>query len=76
MRTNLMIGAVVAGLALTACGAGGGLAGGMHQSHARALSQPHVQQAGVSVSDVKDLATAKREHWAALLSVAERAQRR
>jgi hypothetical protein len=48
----------------------------MHQSHARALSQPHVQQAGVSVSDVKDLATAKREHWAALLSVAERAQGR
>jgi hypothetical protein len=76
MRTTLTIGAVVAGLALTACGAGSGLASGTHQSHARALSQPHVQQAGVSVSDVKDLATAKREHWAALLSVAERAQSR
>jgi outer membrane PBP1 activator LpoA protein len=76
MRTTLTIGAVVAGLALTACGTGSGLASGTHQSHARALSQPHVQQAGVSVSDVKDLATAKREHWAALLSVTERAQSR
>jgi hypothetical protein len=76
MRTNLMIGAVAAGLALTACGAVGGPASGTHQSHARALSQQRIQQAGVSLSDVKDLAQLKREHAAALLRAAERARSR
>jgi hypothetical protein len=76
MRTMLTIGAVVAGLALTACGAAGGPASGTHQSHAGAFSQQRVQQAGVSLSDVKDLAQMKREHAAALLSAAERARRR
>jgi len=75
MRTTLTIGAVVAGLALTACGAVGGPASGTHRDHAGAFSQRRVQ-AGVSRSDVKDLAQMKREHAAALLRAAERAQRR
>lgn len=74
MRAKLTIGAVAAGLALTACGSAGGPASGTHRDHARALSQQHVQQAGLSVSDIKDLAQMKREHAAALLSAAARAQ--
>jgi hypothetical protein len=74
MRAKLTIGAVAAGLALTACGAVGGPASGTHpRSHAGALSQQHVQQAGLSVSDVKDLAQMKRDHAAALPRAAERA---
>jgi hypothetical protein len=76
MHTKLTTGAVVAGLALTACGAVGGPATGTHRHLARALAERHVQQAGLSVSDVKDLAKLKREHWAAVLSAADRAQRR
>ena len=76
MQPKLTIGAVVAGLALTACGAVGGPASVTHRSHARALAEQHVQQAGLSLSDVKDLAKLKREHWDALLSAAERAQSR
>lgn len=75
-RTKLTVGAVAAGLALTACGVAGGPASGMHQSHARALAQQHVQHAGLSLADVKDLATAKRDHWDALLSAAKTAQTR
>jgi hypothetical protein len=76
IRTKLTIGAVAAGLALTACGSGSGPASRTHQDQARAPSQQQVQQAGLSVSDVKDLAQMKREHAAALLRAAERAQRR
>jgi hypothetical protein len=76
MQTKLTIGAVAAGLALTACGSESGPARGTHQDQARALSQQQVQQAGLSVSDVKDLAQLKREHWDALLSAAGRAQSR
>jgi hypothetical protein len=75
-RAKLTIGAVAAGLALTACGLVGGPASGTHRDHERALSQQHVQQAGLTVSDVKDLAQMKREHAAALLEAAETAQRR
>ena len=74
--TELTVGAVAAGLALTACGAVRGPASVTHRDYARALSQQHVQQAGLSVADVKDLAQLKREHFAALLRAAERAQRR
>jgi len=76
MRTKLTTGAVAAGLALTACGVVGGPASGGHRDHARGLAGQYVQQAGLSVSDVKDLAQLKREHWAALLSAAEGAQSR
>ena len=76
MRTKLTVGAVAAGLALTACGLVGGPASGTHPDHAGALSQQHVQQAGLSLSDIKDLAKLKREHGAALLRAAEIAQRR
>ena len=76
MQTKLTIGAVAAGLALTACGTVGAPVSGPHRDHAKAPSQQHVQQAGLSVSDVKDLAQLKREHAAALLSAADRAQRR
>jgi outer membrane PBP1 activator LpoA protein len=75
MRAKLTIVAVAAGLALTACGAARGPASGTHpRSHAGALSQQHVQQAGLTVSDIKDLAQMKRDHAAALLKAAERAQ--
>ena len=76
MRAKLTIGAVATVLALTACGTVGGPASGTHPDHARALSPQRVQQAGVSVSDVKDLTRLKREHAAAVLKAAERAQRR
>lgn len=76
MRAKLTIGAVAAGLALTACGSHSGPGSGMHRDHARALSQQHVQHTGLSVSDIKDLAKRKREHWDALLRAAERAQSR
>jgi len=76
MQTKLTIGALAAGLALTACGTVGGPATGTHRHLARAIAERHVQQAGVSVSDVKDLAQMKRENAAALLRAAERAQRR
>ena len=72
MRAKLTIGAVAAGLALTACGLVGGPASGTHRDHERALSQQHVQQAGLSPSDVKDLAQAKRD----ALAAAKRAQSR
>jgi hypothetical protein len=74
MRTKLTIGVVAAGLALTACGTVGGAASGTHRDHARALSPQHVPRAGMSVSDVKDLAQMKREYAAALLGAGERAQ--
>jgi len=67
---------MVAGLALTACGAVGGPGSGTHRDHARALSPQHAQQTGLSLSDIKDLAKAKREIGAALLRAAERAQSR
>ena len=74
MQTKLTIGAVVAGLALSACGSVGGPAGGTHpRSHAGALSQQHVQQAGVS--DAKAVVTEKLDHWAALLGAGPGAQR-
>jgi hypothetical protein len=69
MQTKLTIGAVAAGLALSACGLVGGPASGTHPDHAGALSQQHVQQGGLSLCDVKDLAKAKRA-----LAAAERAQ--
>jgi hypothetical protein len=73
MRTKLTVGAVAAGLALTACGAAGGPASGTHpQSHAGALSQQHVQRAGVS--DAKAVVTEKLAHWAAVLSAGGGAQ--
>ena len=73
MRTKLTVGAVAAGLALTACGTAGGPASGPHpQSHAGALSQQHVQQAGVS--DAKAVVTEKLAHWAAVLSPGAGAQ--
>ena len=75
-RAKLTIGAMVAGLALTACGAVGGPGSGTHRDHARALSPQHAQQTGLSLSDIKDLAKAKREIGAALLRAAERAQSR
>jgi hypothetical protein len=75
MRSKLTIGAVAAGLALTACGSGSGPASATHRDHARALSQQQVQQAGLSLSDVEDLAKLKREHADAVLR-AERAQSR
>ena len=66
MRAKLTIGAVAAGLALTACGAAGGPASRTHpRSQAGALSQQHVQQAGVS--DAKAVVTEKLDHWAAVL---------
>jgi len=73
MRAKLTIGAVAAGLALTACGSAGGPASGAHRDHAGATSPQHVQQAGVS--DAKAVVTAKRDHWAAVLGSGDRAQR-
>ena len=74
MRAKLTIGAVAAGLALTACGAAGGPASRTHpRSQAGALSQQHVQQAGVS--DAKAVVTEKLDHWAALLGAGPGAQR-
>ena len=75
MRAKLTIGAVAAGLALTACGAAGGPASRTHpRSQAGALSQQHVQQAGVS--DAKAVVTEKRAHWAAVLGAGAGAQGR
>jgi hypothetical protein len=62
MRSKLAIGVVAAGLALTACGSVNASASGAKQSHARTLSPQQVQQTGLSVSDIKDLATAKLGH--------------
>ena len=62
MRAKLTIGAVAAGLALTACGSAGGPASGAHRDHAGATSPQHVQQAVLTGSDVKDLARLKREY--------------
>ena len=76
MRTKLTIGALAAGLALSGCGAVGGPVSGAHLAHARAPAQEHVQQAGLTVSDVKDLAQMKREKAAALLRAGGRARRR
>jgi hypothetical protein len=75
MRTKLTIGAVAAGLALSACGLVGGPASGTHpRSPAGALSQQHVQHAGVS--DAKAVVTEKLDHWAALLGAGAGAQGR
>ena len=65
MRTKLTIGAVAAGLALSACGSGSGPATGTHRHLARALAERQVQRAGVS--DAKAVVTEKRAHWAAVL---------
>jgi hypothetical protein len=75
-RTKLTVGAIAAGLVLTACGSGGGPASGTHESHGRTLAQPHVQRAGTSLSDAATVVAAKRAYWDALLGAAKKAQRR
>ena len=75
-RTKLTVGAIAAGLALTACGAVGGPASETHQSHARTLAQPHVQRAGSSLADVAAVVAAKRDYWDALLSTAKTSRTR
>ena len=74
MRARLTIGAVAAGLALSACGLAGGPASGTHRDHGRALSQQHVQHA--AVSDATAVVTEKRAHWAAVLGAGAGAQGR